>query len=98
MRNAPPVTRLVLLCHDTPGAAGWVACEAQGLSADATVDRVCCHRLLAPSRRYPRMYDWLIEVELSCDDSERLVDGTRCGELLADLRLMGARPIALLVG
>ena len=91
------VARLLLLCDDTPHAPGWVTHQARRLEADAAVKGVSCHRLLAPSERYPRWYDWLVEIDLSTAEPEALVDGGGCGELLGDLRLSGARPIVLLV-
>ena len=91
------VARLLLLCDDTRHAPGWVTHQARRLEADAAVKGVSCQRLLAPSERYPRWYDWLIEIDLSTAEPEALVDGGGCGELLGDLRLSGARPIVLLV-
>jgi hypothetical protein len=91
------VARLLLLCSDTPYAAGWVAHQARHLEADVAIKAVSCHRLLAASARYPRCYDWLIEIEPASDAPGPIVDRGRCADLLGDLRLSGARPIALLV-
>lgn len=91
------VARLLLLCNDLPHAAGWVADQARHLATDAAVDRVSCHRVVPPSASCPRSYDWLLEIETRGDAPDEFVDSSGCADLLGDLHLSGARPIALLV-
>jgi hypothetical protein len=77
-------------------ADSWARAEASRLLDLEAVVRAELTRLHAPSAHHPRAWDWLLEVHLATGaDEEACVESTPCVEWLADLRLLGMRPLVL---
>jgi hypothetical protein len=90
--------RLVVLwnaCHGVSDDedARWVREETAKLAICSGVARSALHRVASAALRYPRGWDWCLELEL--DDQEApnvFVRRAPCAEFLADLRVLGTRP------
>jgi hypothetical protein len=91
---------LVLFSH--PGALNetetfdWAQKEAADLAACAEVNGVSVTRLDAPYEGGAAMWQWMFEIHLAPEPSGEL-HRTLCRDLLLDLRLLGTRPVAVLV-
>jgi hypothetical protein len=94
----PPVTRVIVLFEQPSHlsleeAADWLRPQVARLGAIAGVASVELRAVASASRRWPRMWDWLVEIHLaSSADGHRIVEAEPCTELLADLQMLGMRP------
>ena len=76
--------------------ARWVREEAAKLRACAGVTRVALHQVETAALRYPRQWDWCLELAVS-EAPNAVVRAPGCAEFLADLRLLGTRPCVLVL-
>jgi hypothetical protein len=77
-------------------AEAWARAELSVLLAPGDVDKARLSRLQSASRRQSRPWDWLLEVDFSsAGDVAPFVASERWRCWLADLRLLGLRPAAL---
>jgi hypothetical protein len=80
-------------------AEAWAQAELTRVLAAAGTHRARLMRLGSASARYHRPWDWLLEVEVASDgDVRQFIESPACRELLADLRLLGMRPAAMVTG
>ena len=94
--------RLLILCrrpyHLGPGEAeAWLGEQLEDVIRRDGLDAASLTGLEHAREDAPREWDWLIEFEV--DDEARaaaLEAGGACGELLADMRLLGMSPTAAL--
>ena len=94
------VDRLIVMwldpMHLTRGEGeAWVREETGRLLAFAGIERLELARLDRASGSHSRAWDWLLEVRLSSDAG--WVEEPLFTEWLADLRLLGMRPVVLRV-
>ncbi len=79
------------LCGDE--ARAWLQREASALADSDGIERVELTELESAPLRWPRIWDWLIEIELGdAGPGSGLRNGSACAGLLADMRLLGMRP------
>ena len=78
-------------------AEGWAREQVEGLLALDAVRRADLTPLQSASPRHPAEWDWLLELEID-GPARDCVERGPCGEWLGDMRLLGMRPIVLLVG
>jgi hypothetical protein len=95
------MARLLVLCrspYHLPGedAEAWLKDELEVVLRHDGVEDATLTRLTNPSAQWPRSFDWLIEFRLSGLASTAMGRGGACGELLADLRLLGMTPAVAL--
>ena len=92
------MTRLIIMCERpmhlrSDEALAWLRREAGALARSDGVERVELTELESAPLRWGRIWDWLIEIDLSDDATGRgLANGSACAALLADMRLLGMRP------
>jgi hypothetical protein len=90
--------RIVVLwnaCHGIPADedARWVREETAKLATCNGVARLAVHQVASAALRYPRGWDWCLELELADREAPNaFVRRAPCSEFLADLRLLGTRP------
>jgi hypothetical protein len=90
--------RLVVLwnaCHGISADedARWVREETAKLASCNGVACSALHRVASAALRYPRGWDWCLELELADHEAPNaFVRRHPCAEFLADLRLLGTRP------
>jgi hypothetical protein len=76
-------------------AERWARDEVRALLEVDAIHSAELTRLESASARHGCDWDWLLELEISLPARDT-VDRGPCGELLADLRLLGMRPAVLL--
>jgi hypothetical protein len=95
------MARLLVLCrrpyHLPPKEAeAWLRQELEAVLQRDGLEGATLTRLENPSAQWTRSFDWLIEFRLSGLASTAMGRGGACGELLADLRLLGMEPAVAL--
>ena len=91
------VARLMVLCRHPyhlarADAEAWFRQELEAVLQRDELSGATLTRLSDPSPQWTRTFDWLIEFRLDGPASIALGRGGACGELLADLRLVGTAP------
>jgi hypothetical protein len=97
------VVRIVVLWSACRGIsaeedARWVREETAKLATCNGVARAALHEVESAALRHPRAWDWCLELDL--DNREKpntFVRRPPCSEFLADLRLLGTRPIVFVL-
>jgi hypothetical protein len=90
--------RIVVLwnaCYGISAAedARWVREETAKLATCNGVARSALHHVESAAVRYPRAWDWCLELDLDKRETPNaFVRRPPCSEFLADLRLLGTRP------
>ncbi len=75
----------------------WALEEASRLLALDAVERAELTHLASASERHPHGWDWMLELHLAAHAQHAgFADGAPCAEWLADLCLLGLRPVAFL--
>lgn len=78
-------------------ADAWLHEAVAGLSAHADVERAELSRLGSGSRRHPRKWERMLELELADGaDADRWADTGLCCDWLAELRSLRLQPVVLL--
>jgi hypothetical protein len=77
--------------------ARWVHEEVEKLEACLRVKSVTLHEVKSAAVRYPRHWDWCLEVAVDDDTPNAVVRAPACREFLADLRLLGTKPAVLVL-
>jgi hypothetical protein len=96
------MARLLVLC-DHPyhlpreNAEAWLRQELETVVRRDGLAGATLTRLGNPSAEWTRSFDWLIEFHLAGLASTAMGRGGACGELVADLRLLGMAPAVALV-
>jgi len=73
--------------------ARWVREETTKLATSNGVARLALHQVASAALRYPRGWDWCLELDLADREAPNaFVRRAPCSDFLADLRLLGARP------
>jgi hypothetical protein len=75
----------------------WARTEVRSLRGDDSVSGAALTRLESASPRYGRDWDWLVELEVTGPVRECVEQGALAG-WLADMRLLGMRPVVVLAG
>jgi hypothetical protein len=75
----------------------WAREQLPLLRAAGGVHDVWLRRVSPPSPRRGVDWDWAFELRVSHDTVPQLCDRGACGDLLADMRLLGMRPVAMLL-
>jgi hypothetical protein len=93
--------RLLVLCrhpYHLPGkdAEAWLRQQLEAALRRDELGGATLTRLANPSAQWTRSFDWLIEFRLNGLASTALGRGGACGELLADLRMLGMAPAVAL--
>ena len=94
--------RLLVLCRrpyhlPREEAWDWVRQELERVLIADELESATVTRLADASEQSPREWDWLIEVRLESGRAGRAITArSACGELLADLRLLGMSPTVAL--
>ena len=70
----------------------WVRGEAAKLSECDGVAALEVHRVESAALRYPRQWDWCLELRLGGEPPCAVVRQPPCAAFLADLRLLGTHP------
>jgi hypothetical protein len=80
-------------------AESWVRSESQRLLEHDGVERLELGRLVTPSDAHGQPWDWLLDVHLLPGSSAAAcVDSAPFADWLGDLRLLGMRPVVVVVG
>jgi hypothetical protein len=76
--------------------ARWVREEVEKLVACLGVRRVTLHKVASAAIRYPRHWDWCLEVDIDATPNA-VIRAPVYSEFLADLRLLGTKPAVLVL-
>jgi hypothetical protein len=76
--------------------ARWVREEVEKLAACLGVSSVTLHEVGSATIRYPRHWDWCLEVAVD-GTPNTVVRAPMYREFLADLRLLGTKPAVLVL-
>jgi hypothetical protein len=77
--------------------ARWVHEECAKLpDCDGVLD-VAVHEVEGAALRYPRRWDWCLELRVAEGAANAAVRHPVCAEFLADLQLLGTRPAVLVL-
>jgi hypothetical protein len=76
--------------------ARWVREEVEKLGACLGVSAVTLHEVGSAAIRYPRHWDWCLEVAVD-ETPNAVVRAPAYREFLADLRLLGTKPAVLVL-
>jgi hypothetical protein len=80
-------------------AERWIQAEASRLLEDPAVARVRFTPLQSAALAWPRVSDWMLDVEIDPKHSPHdAVRRNSCRELLGDLRMLGMQPSVVVVG
>jgi hypothetical protein len=75
----------------------WAREQLPMLRSAGGVHEVWLRRVSPPSPRRGVDWDWAFELRVRHDAVAELCDRGACGDLLADMRLLGMRPVAMLL-
>ena len=89
--------RILVLWNSCSGVsaaedADWVRAESAKLSECDGVAALEVHRVESAALRYPRQWDWCLELRLGGDAPSTVLRRPPCADFLADLRLLGTHP------
>jgi hypothetical protein len=75
----------------------WAHEQLPALRSARGVHGVSLCRVAPASPRWAVDWDWAFELRVSGESVDELCDRGACGDLMADMRLLGMRPAALLL-
>jgi hypothetical protein len=97
-----PESRLVILwsvrgSRSPAELADWAREQLPVLRAAPGVHEVWLRRVAPASRRWPVDWNGAFELRVGGEYVDELCDRGACGDLLADMRLLGMRPVVMLL-
>ena len=99
--EAVPQARIVVfwsahVSGSTAELERWARDQLPVLLGARGVHEASLRRVSRVAPRWPVEWDWAFELRVSAEAVAELCDRGPCGDLLADMRLLGMRPVAIL--